>query len=112
MIFCQPTKADLQKPPPLGIKNFSWLRVGLFAFYGLYFRNRYYRCLRELFLCGLADDPVTCGGEEETALFIGVHIASDVVIVIAGCVMNFTPVVIVVSAVFVDNLGFRLFLPA
>lgn len=35
MIFCQPTKADLQ--PPLGIKNFSWLRVGLLRFMGYIF---------------------------------------------------------------------------
>ena len=81
-----------------------------FAFYGLYFRNRYYRCLRELFLCGLADDPVTCGGEEEFTLFIGVHIAGNIVIVITGRVMNFTPVVIMVGTVFVDDFCFRLFL--
>ena len=97
---------------PLGIKNFSWLRVGLFAFYGLYFRNRYDRRLRELLSCGLTDDPVACGGKEEAAFLIGVHVTGDIVIVIAGCVMNLAPIVVVVGAVFVDNFGICLFCAA
>ena len=56
------------------------------------------------------DDPITSCGEEETAFLIGVHIASDIVIVIAGRIANFAPVVIVVGTVFVDDLDFRLFL--
>ena len=76
------------------------------------FRNRYDNRLRELLFCGLPDDPISCGGEEETAFFVYIYITGDVVIVIAGRVMNFAPVVIVVSAVFIYDLGFRLFCTA
>lgn len=82
---------------------------GAFCVYGLYFRSRYDNRLRELFLYSLTYDPVTSSGEEEPALFVGVHIAGNIVIVIAGRVINFTPVVIVVGAVFIYDFGFRLF---
>ena len=107
MIFCQPTKSDLQ--PPLGIKNFLGSGRGFFAFYGLYFRDRYDKRLRELLLCGLTDDPLACSSKEEPAFFVGVHIAGDIVIILTGCVMYFTPAVIVIGAVFIYDLGFRLF---
>ena len=76
---------------------------------GLNFRNRYDNRLWILFLYGLTNDPVACGGKEETAPLIGVHIASDVVIVITGRIVNFASVVIVVGTVFVNDFGFRFF---
>ena len=99
----------LHSKAPFGIKIFVLALGGVFAFYGLYFRNRYDHRLRELLLCGLPDDPVTSDGEEELAHFVGVHIAGNVIIVIAGRIVNFTPVAIMVGTVFVDDLGFRLF---
>ena len=99
----------IAKPRPES-RFMSWLRTRLFVFYGLYFRDRYYHRLRELLSCGLPDDPVSCGGKEEPAFLICVYITGNIVIVIAGRVVNFAPVVIVVGAVFIYDFGFCLFL--
>ena len=62
--------------------------------------------------CGLTDNPVTSGYKEETTFLIGVHVTGDIVIFFTELVMDFSPVVVVVSAVFIYDFGFRLFCAA
>ena len=83
--------------------SFRFLSVssGLLHFMRL---QRYNHISRYVLSTGIVHNPFSCGGEIEASLFVGIDISFDIVIVFAEGVMNFTPVVIMIGAIFVYDL--------
>ena len=81
---------------------FKFLSVSsrLFHFMRL---QRYNHISRYVLSTGIVHNPFSCGGEIEAALPISIDISFDIVIVFAEGVMNFTPVVIMIGAVFIGD---------
>lgn len=65
--------------------------------------QRYDHISRYVLSTGIVHNPFSCGGEEEITLFVGIDISNKIVIVLAEGVMNFTPVVIMIGAIFIGD---------
>ena len=65
--------------------------------------QRYNHISRYVLSTGIVHNPFSCGGEEEIALYVGIDISNNIVIVFAEGIAYFAPIFVMIGAIFIDN---------